>query len=394
MQKLFFTQLILMLVVACQTSQAPSITPTSQTVNNGQHITTPTSAVTAGPTAAPTQTLFPAQTPSSVPSSTPLPNPFELDVVGELIAYPLPIIREGDTAVYVQESRLIVANVADPALPIVIWKSEFLGNVIDSTADKDFIYVWLDGEILILNIKDLQQPTQIARMPFDIVQEGFRKEITVDADKLYLVQVIREDALLTVIDVAIRESPQLLGTSEYYFPAFHRYLISDGLLFVIDDGQIDVYDISDPLQVNRVEQIIVPTNINSSLLLQEDRLFVATHSKLIVLDISNLSSPTQVAEYINWQINQLALFSQTALLYSEICGWESKDDGTISGGCSYLMDVVDISNPLELASKEHVRLRFPDNQDFMQQMNLLGSFLYCELSDGSLYVIAINQFGE
>ncbi|MBK8902803.1 MAG: hypothetical protein IPM53_16560 [Anaerolineaceae bacterium] len=402
MRKLFCA--IFFLLVACQTSNDLSLTPVSQTIVDDQSVLeltlTPTFTVTAVPTIIPTVTqtplpiVTPTETPSTAPSPTPLPQPFELAIMGELIAYPLPVARRGDTVVYIQDSQLIVANVADPASPTVTWESEFLGDVINATADNNYLYIWLGDEVQIWNMADPQEPMQIGTLPFETVQKGFRKEIIVDADTLYLVQVIREDAFLTAIDIALPESPKILGTSEFYLPAFHQYLIFGSLIFVVDNGKIDEYDISDPQRTQLLGQIIVPTNVKSSLSLQDDLLIVAAHSKFILLDTTSLPFPTQVSEYADWPINQMVISDRTAFLYSEICGWEPGDNGTVSGGCGYVIDVVDILNPAKLVSKGFVRLYLGENKAFVEKMVLLDNYLYFEFSNGNVYVVAINQFGQ
>ena len=395
---------VFLLLVACQTSNDFSVTPVSQTVTVNQGVIestlVPTSTATAVPTNTSTATqttvpsVTPTETPSPAPSLTPLPYPFELDIAGELVAYPLPIFRQRDTAVYIQDSQLTVANVADPTSPMVIWQSEFSSNVIDAKVDKNNLYIWLDDEVQIWGITDLQEPVHVASLPFDIVEERFRKEIAVDANTLYLLQAVRDDALLAAIDVSLPKSPRILGTSEFYLPAFHQYLIFDGSMFIVDDEKIDTYDISNPLKPQLLGQIIAPTNVSSSLSLQDGQLFVATHSKLILLNTDSVQLPTQASEYSDAQIDQMAISDQTAFLYSEICGWESRDDGSVSGGCSYVIDVIDISDQAKLESKGFIRLHLSENQSFAEKMVLLDNYLYLEFSNGNVYMVAINQFGE
>ena len=389
-----------LLLVACQTSNDFSITPVSQAVVDNQVVMDPTLTATAVPTITPTATqtplptVTPTETPSPMPSLTPLPHPFELDIVGELVAYPLPIFRQGDTAVYIQASRLTVANVADPASPMVIWQKEFSSNVIDAKVDKNNLYIWLNDEVQIWSITDWQEPAHAASLPFDIDEERFRKEITVDTNTLYLLQAVRDDALLTAIDVSLPESPKILGTSEFYLRASHQFLVSGGSMFVVDDEKIDIYDISDPSRPQLLSQINAPTNINSSISLQDDRLFVATLPKLILLALDSMPIPTQVSEYADWQINQMAISDRTAFLYAELCGWEPKDDGSVSGGCGYMIDVIDILDPAKPESKGFIRLRLSGNQSFAEKMVLRDNYLYFEFSDGNVYMVAINQFGE
>ena len=389
-----------LLLVACQTSNDFSITPVSQAVVDNQVVMDPTLTATAVPTITPTATqtplptVAPTETPSPVPSPTPLPHPFELDIVGELVAYPLPIFRQGDTAVYVQDSQLTIANVTAPASPIILWQSEFSSNVIDAKVDENNLYIWLDEEVQIWSITNLQEPALMAAFPFDTVEERFWKEITVDTNTLYLLQAVRDDALLTAIDVSLPASPNILGTSEFYLRASHQFLISGDSMFVVDDEKIDVYDISDPSRPQLLGQINAPTNVNSSIALQDDRLFVATLPKLILLDLDSMPILTQVSEYSEWQIDQMAISNRTAFLYSEVCGWEPKDDGSIGGGCGYVIDVIDILNPAKPESKGFIRLRLNGNQSFAEKMVLLHNHLYFEFSDGNVYMVAINQFGE
>lgn len=402
MRKLIYT--VFLLLVACQTSNDISVTPAPQAVVDNQDVIESTLVLTSTPTAVPTitstathtpvPTVTPTETPSPVPSPTPLPQPFELDIVGELIAYPLPIFRQGDTVVYIQDSRLTVANVADPASPMVIWQNEFSSNVIDAKVDENNLYIWLDEEAQIWSITNLQEPALMAAFPIDTVEERFRKEIAVDANTLYLLQAVADDALLTAIDISFPESPKILGTSEFYLQESHQFLISGGSMFVVDDEKIDAYDISDPSRPQLLGQINTPTNVNSSLSLQDGQLYVATLPKLILLDIDNMPLPTQVSEYADWQINQMVISNRTAFLYSETCGWEPRDDGSVSGGCGYVIDVVDLLNPEKLESKGFVRLHFGENQAFVEKMILLDNFLYFGFSNDNVYVVAINQFGE
>ena len=87
MRKFLCACILVLFMVACQTSNVLLVTPTSQVAKDNLNIIEstliPTSIFTAVPTAilAPTQTPLPTesptQTPSPVPTPTPLPHPFD-----------------------------------------------------------------------------------------------------------------------------------------------------------------------------------------------------------------------------------------------------------------------------------------------------------------------------
>ena len=76
----------------------------------------------------------------------------------------------------------------------------------------------------------------------------------------------------------------------------------------------------------------------------------------------------------------------TAYLFGQICGWEPTDDGGISGGCGYFMDVVDFSNPVAPKSEGIVHLQLNTNQSSVESMTVQGELIYFKTAD-TLYVM-------
>jgi hypothetical protein len=80
---------------------------------------------------------------------------------------------------------------------------------------------------------------------------------------------------------------------------------------------------------------------------------------------------------------------RTAYLFAEICGWEPTDDGGVAGGCGYLLDVVDFSNPASPKLEGVVHLRLDTNQSSVESMTVQGELIYFKTAD-MLYVMSTN----
>ncbi|MCB9419912.1 MAG: hypothetical protein H6667_08915 [Ardenticatenaceae bacterium] len=364
-------------------------TPQSQTL----FTSTPTPSVTSpSRTSTPTPNPPPTAMPTASPTTTPLPRPFEISVVLASVPYPLPFATKDGIAFFIQDGQFIISNIADPQNIQIIWESHLLDDGTQGLAViNNHAFLASTNQITVWNIDALSNPRVTATFP----NSSGKAIVDVEENLLYLVTPTN-GGQITTIDVSLPDSPSELGTLKLdgledrvraWFPyLISPHLISQQRLFVANDNFIEIVDISDPTLAKPLAQLSAPTNLNAEMHLKDNLLFVGTHFGVYVFDLTDLDAPQQISQYFNSQINHMEIDGNTAYLFGEICGWETTDDGEVTGGCGYFIDVVDFSNPASPKSEGVVHLRLNTNQSSVESMTIQGELIYFKTAD-TLYVM-------
>jgi hypothetical protein len=134
----------------------------------------------------------------------------------------------------------------------------------------------------------------------------------------------------------------------------------------------------------------VPTNIGSELKTVDNLLYVGTHSGTYVFDLTDIANPQQVGQYANLQLNHINVDENVAYLFSQLCGWEPTGDGGVSGGCSYIIEVVDFTNLAQPEFEGRLCLTLRTNQECVESTAIQGQLIYFETRD-TLYVLDISE---
>lgn len=363
----------------------PSPTPQLQTLF--------TSTATAFITPSPISTSTPSPSPTTLPTSTasptttPLPRPFDISVVLTSVPYPLPFATKDGIAFFIQNDRFVISNITDPQNINTIWESQPLSDETQGLAViNNHAFLVSDTHIMVWNLDDLSNPSVITTFPNNS-GEAF---VDTEENLLYLV-ASTNGGQITTVDISLPTSLSELGTLNLNglregVRAWYPYLISQQRLLLVSDDYIEIIDISDSTLAKPLAQLVVPTNISSEMYIKDNLLFVGTLSGVYVFDLIEHEAHPQIAQYSDLQINHMGIDGNTVYLFTEICGWEPTDDGGVTGGCGYLLDVVDFSNPASPVSEGIVHLLLNTNQSSVESMAVQDELIYFKTVD-TLYVM-------
>lgn len=376
----------------------------TSTIPSNSNISTPTASATLPPpsfTPAPLSTLtaespptetsipLPTFTPTFIPTRTPLPRPFELTVNLTSVSYPLPFAIVSETAFMIDDNRLAIMNISEPANPREIWQSESLGESVQGIGlNENYAYLISDNELLVLSVENLQNPRVIAAIP---APDGI-PYLDFEEKLLYFVSVSTEGSQITTIDLSVPNAPNELGTagldwSQVFFP----FTISQNHIFLIDNDHLEIVDISDPTLAVPVAQVSVPTNINSQAIVVDKTLYVGTHSGILIFDITNIGRPQPIGQYSNLQLNHISVEDSTGYLFSEVCGFEESDEGEIIGGCGRFIEIINFSTSSQAELEGLLRIGFENCQCFVESVNLYGHLIFFEAGE-NLYILDTSEF--
>lgn len=293
------------------------------------------------------------------------------------ISEPEPIIESGK--IYAYKNYVFVNDVyrgfhildnTNPSSPQNIGFIKLEGNN-DISIKDDRLYADSYGDLVIMDISDIQNITLAKRMENAIYQEfwctvGFDVEWpTADAFDYSDFDASREaltgwevkevrmstadfqntygfattDAFLANDSAAETSVPTTSTTGQG--GSFARFKIVSDYLYAVEPWSINIFDISDLDNPKVLEEVYAQGNIET-IFNQGDILFLGGTQGMYIYDISSPDKPTYVSEFTHGRACDPVVVSGdyafVTLRSSNFCG-----DGTESG--LYIVDVSDLANP-------------------------------------------------
>ena len=340
-------------------------TPISFTPTAALIIKTSTSKpISAIPSPSPTQVLTETPFVTSTPVQTPKPTLLPPVIPNEIrpVMYNLPFGVQDSVGFIAHSGQLTFIDLSTPTAPEIIWQSEKLGEKVYGLGIVDQqVYVYSDNMLLIWDVSEPQQPTIFATFPIsDYVYLDDEEAI------IYLLSLANDIGNITTIDMADPLFPQTVGTVSipWTIPLYYPFKITQRHVFLIQNGSIEIFDISDSTEPQHISSIAVDTNLNSDLEVVNNLLIVNTPSELLIIDFIAPDNVKQIGQYKNLQVDGMSIVKNTAYLFSQVCEGHIKDVGTISSGCGYGLDVVSIMNPTQPESEGVFQLQSREVEHF------------------------------
>ena len=234
-----------------------------------------------------------------------------------------------DTA-YSSKTNLDFVDISNPAVPRVVGSFSSSGNLFDLKTEAGLAIV-ADPDIG-LRIIDISDPISIYEEGSIILETLSDADLAISGSYLYVQKVVYIDngftIGLSILDISNPSSPREIG----YYEGINGFdmQISGSHLFVTFGSQLEIYDISDPINPVIVYSSNYTNTDFTDFVISGDFLYVVDSTiGFRIFDISNLSSVSEISVVPLPSAYTLAVF----------------------GSNSYVIDtnkylhVIDISNP-------------------------------------------------
>lgn len=356
--------------------------PTATQINAG-NLALPTQTQTPTTTPQPTQTRKPTATaaPSATaPSATPQPSvtPYIIRRDGTVpaiaINYPPPFGVRGDTGYVIVNDTLLALNLSNPIEPDIVWQGDNRdGPVGDALLVDDLLLLLVGEELLIWNVVEPGLPVLAGRVPAPAGAQLSRA-----GDRLYLYRRTAENLEITSVSLTdlTDESARVTAAIPWDNPYAFNIAFSHDRLALAQPSGITIYDLADPAAASLLATLDLAVGSDTTVQFLDGRLFVGTGYDLIIYELGPAGDPIQIGLFAELPFTHVLIASDTAYLFTQICGWEENEEGEVKGGCGYSIQVVDISDSHYPASQGYLRVETDANQHLFGRVALLGRYLY------------------
>jgi hypothetical protein len=191
-----------------------------------------------------------------------------------------------------------IIDISDPATPILAANKFTNGEVLDLYVSGNFIYTVGSSGLEIFDASNPNSPFLVGSLEIeDYLTKVFVRDNYVFTTKLIFGSEFNY-YYFCVIDAADPTSPSLIGTynSRAYEIVTDMELIGN-YAYVLDDFYVEVFDISDPLNVKKITYYKTYYVYGGSLLNTNYYVLAAGRNGLKVIDISNPAEPSLAGQY-------------------------------------------------------------------------------------------------
>ena len=287
-----------------------------------------------------------------------------------------------------------IFDINDPSNPTNVGFINIMGNV-DIAIKDDVLIADSFMDLVSIDISDPLNVKEVGRVN-EIYQYSWNNGIVTDGSRVVVDWVGREETMEVDCDAEWFDSPVIFnngGVFEEDFVldsgaestppggatspggsgqagSFARFSIVKNNLYVIDNYNMYVYNISSPTEPSQVgEPIYINWNIET-LYPYEDHLFIGSQSGMFVYDITNPNNPTYVSDIQHFQ-------ACDPVVVEGNYAYVTLRDGSECLGFENQLDVIDISNITDLKLLKSYDMHNPHGLGIDN-----GTLFICDGSDG------------
>ena len=318
---------------------------------------------------------------------------FDSEVSLAPIAGSIPFGVLGTIGFLVQNNRFVVAELSSPGQPRSLWQSRrFTSDVGGVTLENGLAYLREDDQLLIWDVSDPLAPIEVGQHALDGAFHTFVEDRTI-----YHLAWAEAGITVITVDAAIPSTPVEVSRVTLSWPDFVPYHIAytrdyflahGGRIFMIGEERISVYDLSQPSGAPLI--IDLPTSVSSHLAADDGYLYVTTDRGLFIYDLTTDPPTLIIEQYPYGTSSEIHTLGAWVFLWNHLCGWEESDDGEVSGGCGYVIEVVDFTDLADPILFKRISLEL-DGDPWVEWTALHGSRLYLYTA-GYSYVFDLSPY--
>jgi hypothetical protein len=280
-----------------------------------------------------------------------------------------------------EQTTLHVLSLKDPQNPVEVGSIvSMTPMVLDMELSGDLLYISGITQLLTVDVSVPVSPQVLSR--YSLAPNTFSLLAT---SKNYA--FLASNSNIITVDISNRASPQGTASFDLQYSNLTAFKISGSNLFVIADDGLHIIDISSPLSLkdsgffpNPVDAQGKEASFND-LAIEGKYAYVTCETfGLWVLDISNPSSPTKVADFPTVK-QATQIFASGQLAY--VIDWQ---EPTKDGNVQHWLQVIDISNPAE--PKEIGSLPLPSDSQSYRFVEI-NNYIYWYGGSPSVQIINI-----
>lgn len=221
-----------------------------------------------------------------------------------------------DDLIFIVEDRMgihIIDN-ADKSNPINLTFIEVPG-VVDIAIKGTILYSDSYVDFVALDISDLDNITEVKRL-----EKVFPYTLPSYSNNLPIARIDEEKGVVIAWEVkTVREELQ-----QYYYPTYYassimdfpnsvkqpqlggsgfgvggsmaRFGLYDDYLYTVDDSQMHIFDLSDPLNPSKLNDFYAGWSIET-MFIDNDKMFLGTQNGMRIYDLATAFSPTYIGEF-------------------------------------------------------------------------------------------------
>ena len=244
----------------------------------------------------------------------------------------------GTTAYFGNGGYMEIMDISDPANPIELGKILTPSVVLGITVSGSFAYVSdFKSGLIIIDISDPTNPVEIGSFDTD----EYAYQTAVSGNYVYLLGAL----VFRIIDVSNPANPEEVGQ---YTPAgiteFRDISVQGNYAYLLDMGGVAIFDISDVTNPVYVNSLYSGAAFPTSFDVVGNNVFVGDEEgNLWISDISDPQHPDSLSHYYlgeGWENSCLGLSVSSQSIFAR------------TAGGMQIIDISDISNPLQLSSTQ------------------------------------------
>ncbi len=215
-----------------------------------------------------------------------------VEYVGQYGGWVSDVSRLGDFTFIGEGPRLAILDLSDPAAPVVIGKTEYLGSSVSALAvSGSYAYLAVGGRgLIVVNVSDPTSPYAVGA--YDT--PGSAADVVLQGTLAY---VADGSGGLRIIDVSIPGTPNEIGTHDTPGKAY-RVTMSEDYVYIADgSGGLRIVDVSDPASPHEAGFFDTPGDIRDVAVDGSYAYLTDLENGLRIVDVGDPAEPVEVGYY-------------------------------------------------------------------------------------------------
>jgi hypothetical protein len=298
-----------------------------------------------------------------------------LALVGQYGGAMLSVAMQNGRAYVGRGPRLEIYNIANPAAPVLLGRSQVLPGVVEELAVAgDYAYLAArQGGLRVFDISDPAAPVEVAALTIQTAEEV--NDIEIAGGRLYVSSFnwisIPSHGALTIYSLANPAAPQFLGTHQQIDAEAYGVAVAGDIAYLsLGWLGVRVLSVANPAQPVELTTVDTPVNARDVALLGNYAYVADQDRGLLVLDVSVPANASEVGSAaISTHPQDVAVLDGYAYV------------ATDGGARAY-----DLSNPI---APTHVGSIFTAAP--VRDVDAVGDWLFLAAAEGGMYVASLNN---
>ncbi len=267
-------------------------------------------------------------------------------------------------------SGLLIFDISKPSEPTLLGSIDTGGWARNVAVKGGFAYVAdFTGGFLVIDVSD---PTNPKRLGSYLLALFLAEDVVVEGHYAYIADSQSAGALL-IMDISNPENPIEVGRRSTYGKVYNVTLSGKRLYLSGGPAGIEVYDISDPVEIKKFGGILTPGG-GHEMVESRGNLYVADGHKMRIIEMTIAANPQRLGSFVTGGPPQSIDFSgNLAFITNRVSGLE-------------VVNIEDPSNPQRIGELTTV--------DRVLGIAISGDFAYVGDSTAGLLVIDISNPSE